>query len=75
MTIITGQKETHLDTAEKVLAFAGIAIPPKPEPDPIPCPKCASTETGHHHADTPNCVGVETDWEECEACGHQWNHQ
>lgn len=39
------------------------------------CPKCGSTNTDKRHADTPNNVGVETDWRQCEDCEWQWDHQ
>lgn len=39
------------------------------------CPACGSDNIGHRHADTPNIVGVETDWRQCEDCEHQWDHQ
>lgn len=43
---------------------------------PVPhCPKCGNEDIDSHHSDIPNNVGIETDWMECEACGHQWGHQ
>lgn len=38
------------------------------------CPECGSEEVSHRHVDADQSYMGECDWEQCDECGHQWNH-
>lgn len=38
------------------------------------CPKCGSENTDKRHHEGSFLI-CETDWQQCEDCDHQWNHQ
>lgn len=39
---------------------------------PLICPKCSSDDTSHRKVRFPD-YSTDKDWDECNACGHEWN--
>lgn len=43
-------------------------------PEPVVCPECGSDDTDHKKMRGDACAFGDVDFDECNACGHQWGH-